>query len=304
MITSTEEILAFAENLNPIPTVILANGSDHAALEALYHAVLRGMVKGIVTGDIDKINIVADELSIDTRKLTIVDFKESNAAIDGALNLIRDGKADILMKGHSHTSEILKAVLRKEYGFRSERALSHVAVANMARQDRVVILSDAGANLEPDLARKKDILLNCVDVAHAFGNECPKVALLSFIEKKTPDSPHASIQDACSLTEMNQKGQITGCVVEGAYSLDVALSRHAAHVKGVDGQVAGQADVLITNDIGVGNILYKAIQLWGNGPMAGIIAGAKIPIVITSRADSMETKLCSIALAVVMWQNK
>jgi phosphate butyryltransferase len=203
------------------------------------------------------------------------------------------------MKRQISTHVLLKGVLDRKYGFRTDRALSHISAFNVPGEKRILIITDAGVNVEPDLQRKHDILLNAVDLAHALGCERPKVAVMSFVEEVT-DPRINSLADAKALREMYLTGEFPNCVVEGPYSFDVALSVEAAKIKGVEGEVAGRADVILMNDIGVGNILYKALLLWVKPTIASVVLGATIPMVVPSRADSRETKLNSVALAVVV----
>jgi phosphate butyryltransferase len=217
--------------------------------------------------------------------------------------LVAQGQADFLFKGAVSTRIFLKGVLNREYGFRTERILSHVGVFNIPGEDRIMIITDAGVNVQPDLDRKMHILLNAVDVGHILGNARPRVAMLSFVEEAT-DPSVKSTSEANSMTEMYRTGQILDCVVEGPYSLDVALSPEAAKIKGVKGEVAGRADVIVMHDIGMGNVLYKALLLWCKPVLASVVMGAKIPLIVTSRADSMKTKLNSIALGIVTAEHR
>ena len=193
---------------------------------------------------------------------------------------------------------MLKGLLNRKYGLRTERLLSHVSVFNVPGEQRVLIITDAGVNVTPDVTKKRDIVLNAVELAHILGNPRPKVAMLSFVEEAT-DRQVRLTADADDIAGMYRHGEITGCVVEGPYSLDVALSKEAAQLKDVTGEVAGQADILVMHDIGMGNVLYKALLLWCNPTIAGVIMGSRVPINVCSRADSMNTKLNSIALAVM-----
>jgi phosphate butyryltransferase len=217
--------------------------------------------------------------------------------------LVAAGQADFLFKGLVSTRIFLKGVLNRQYGLRTGRILSHVGVFNIPSEDRIMIITDAGVNVQPDLDKKMHILLNAVDLAHILGNARPKVAMLSFVEEAN-DPNVKSTAEARSIAEMYRTGQIPDCIVEGPYSLDVALSAEAARIKGVKGEVAGRADVVVMHDIGMGNVLYKALMMWCNPTLASIVMGAKIPLIVTSRADSMNTKLNSIALGIVTAENR
>jgi len=199
------------------------------------------------------------------------------------------------MKGLVDTSLILKEVLKAEYGLRKDRLLSHIALFEVPGYDRLFYVTDAAMNISPDLAAKKQIIENIVEVAHFLGNDRPRVAVLSAKEKADPKMP--SSMTAAELQQMNEAGEIMGCIIQGPLALDNAVSVEAAHHKGISGEVAGMADILVTDDIDAGNILYKSLIFFARAKNAGLIVGAKVPIVLTSRADNEEAKLYSIALA-------
>ena len=303
MITRVEDILARAKD-RPIKPRLAVAGSDSAeTIEVVVRAHQQGLAESVLFGDETKTRKAAESLSLDISPFELVDCDDPAQSVDGALSCIRQGGADVLCKGLAPTRTILKGLLNKKLGFRTGRAFSHAAVFNVPGEQRVLIISDAGVNVQPDLPRKRDILLNSVDVAHLLGIERPKVAILSFVEDVT-DSRISSQSDAVALKRMSDEGEITGCDVAGPYSLDVALSAAAARIKGVDGPVAGRADIIVMNDIGMGNILYKALLLWCKPVLAAVIMGATVPVVSPSRADSIDTKVNSIALAAMIldWQ--
>ena len=302
MITRVEEILAMAQRTEPSARLVLAGSENASALETTLTAQREGIADAVLVGDPDKTRALADELSLDISGAEMVDCRDAAACAATALECIKSGQADILVKGHISTHVMLKGVLDRSYGFRTERALSHISVFNVPEEERVLIITDAGVNVQPDLARKRDILLNAVDMAHALGLDRPKVAVMSFVEEMT-DSRIGSQADAKALSDMYLAGEIPGCVVEGPYSFDVALSREAAEIKGIKGEVAGQADIIVMNDLGMGNILYKALLLWVKPMLAAVVMGARIPLVVPSRADSLQTKLNSVALATVVLQH-
>jgi len=304
MITRVEDILGLVRSLDKKYRFVLACADDESALGAVDTARKMGLIEAILVGQEGKIAAVADKIGVNMGDFECVEAGGDVEAVDTSLELIKAGRADIIMKGHVNTRCVLKGVLNKKYGFHTGRILSHIGLFNLPDADRILIVTDAGANLEPNTASKKDILLNAVDVAHALGNECPRVAMLSFIESDVPDPRVRSTKEALIITEMNKRGEITGCVVGGPYSLDVAVSPEAAKIKGVKGEVAGKADIVVTHDVGVGNVLYKAMMLWCHTAMACTIMGAKISVNIASRADSMDTKLNSIALSILMAHNK
>jgi phosphate butyryltransferase len=241
---------------------------------------------------------VADELGLDLGRFQLHDIADHSEAVRLSLRLIKQGQAELFFKGLVSTRTFLKGVLDKEFGFRTDRILSHISVFNVPGENRIMIISDAGVNVQPDLTRKAQILLNAVDLAHALEIPCPRVAMLSFIEEVT-DPNIRSAFEGDAIAKMYRTGEIKDCIVEGPYSLDVALSPEAARIKGVKGEVAGRADVIVAHDIGMGNVLYKALLMWCNPVMAAVVMGARIPLIVTSRADTAQTKLNSVALAIM-----
>jgi phosphate butyryltransferase len=302
MITRVEEILAGAKAVSQSPRLVLAGSENRASLETTVMARQIGLADALLVGDPDKTREVADKYDLDIDGIELIPEFDQASCVSTALDRIKAGEADILVKGQISTHVMLKGVLDRKYGFRTDRALSHISVFNVPHENRVLIITDAGVNVQPDLTRKRDILLNAVDMAHALDFERPKVAVMSFVEEVT-DPKIGSLADAQALREMYLAGDMPGCVVEGPYSFDVALSREAAEIKGVNGEVAGQADIIIMNDIGMGNILYKALLLWVKPTIASVVMGAKVPLVVPSRADSIDTKLNSIALSVMVLQH-
>jgi phosphate butyryltransferase len=299
MLKRVEDIWTEAQGLNPTPRLLVAGAENAAALETAVAAHQRGLVCSTLTGNVDAIRAVADAESLSLDGIELIDADGPAQAVAECLERIQAGQADVLMKGQVSTHVLLKGVLDRKYGFRTERALSHISAFNVPGEDRILIITDAGVNVEPDLQRKHDILLNAVDLGHALGCECPKVAVMSFVEEIT-DPKIASLADAKALREMYLTGEFPGCIVEGPYSFDVALSVEAAKIKGVEGEVAGRADIIVMNDIGVGNILYKALLLWVKPTIASVVLGARFPMVVPSRADSRETKLNSVAMALLV----
>ncbi len=303
MITRVEEILSLAKKTGKQYRMAVAGAESHSALETAAVALENGLVESILVGDCVKIREAAKELEINLDKFQIYDISDSTETMNKSCQLVATGQADFLFKGLVSTRIFLKGVLNREYGFRTDRILSHVGVFNIPGQDRIMIITDAGVNVQPDLDKKMHILLNAVDVGHILGNARPKVAMLSFVEEAN-DPSIKSTAEANSITELYRTGQIPDCVVEGPYSLDVALSPEAARIKSVKGEVAGHADVIVMHDIGMGNVLYKALLLWCNPVLASVVMGAKIPLIVTSRADSMKTKLNSIALGIMTSEHR
>jgi phosphate butyryltransferase len=211
------------------------------------------------------------------------------------------------MKGRLSTRALMRRVVARDSGLRTRRIISHVALLTAPEGNRLLLLTDAGINIAPNLNRKSDIILNAVGVAEALGITEPKVALLAFVEKTSYPSagsaPEQAAIDAALLTELNRQGALPGCIVEGPFGLDNAISPEAARIKGIEGRVAGQADILVVHDINMGNVIYKTLQVWQKMVFASVVVGCRIPVIVPSRADSRQTKLHSIALAVYLYNH-
>ena len=297
MIKKFEEIIKAAQKNGPA-TIAVAVAQDLEVLLAVKAAYDLGIAKAILVGEAAKINQIAGKNQIALAGFEIVDCQDNVAACRTAVQLVSSGQAQIVMKGLVDTSVILKAVLDKEIGLRTDNVLSHVAVADIDGYERLFYITDAAMNIEPDVDTKRQIIENAVQVANALGNEKPKVACVCAVEKVNPKMK--ATLDAAELVEMNQTGRLQGCVVAGPLALDNAVSPEAAKHKEIDNPVAGNADILLMPFIEPGNMLYKSIVFFARGKMAGIIVGARAPIVLTSRADSDIAKLNSIAIGVLM----
>lgn len=273
----------------------VAVAQDAEVLLAVDAARRLGIATAVLVGDESEIRTIGSRLDIDLSAYQILHVEDKVEACRTAVKLVRDKEADVVMKGIVDTSIILKAVLDKEIGLRKSPVLSHVAVFEVPGYDRLFYLADAAMNIAPDLETKKHILRNTVQVAHALGNENPIVACLCAVEKVNPKMQ--ATLDAAALVEANKSGEITGCTVMGPLALDNAISTEAAHHKGITDPNAGHADILLVPAIEVGNVFYKSMVFMARAKNAGVIVGAKAPVVLTSRADSDETKLNSIALA-------
>ncbi len=273
----------------------VAVAQDAEVLLAVDGAYELGIAGAILVGNEAEIREIAGKHNIDVNKYTIVHEEDKVEACRKAVKLVRDKQADVVMKGLVDTSIILKAVLDKEIGLRESPVLSHVALFEVPGYDRLFYLTDAAMNIAPDLEAKKHILNNAVKVAHALGNENPIACALCAVEKVNPKMQ--ATLDAAALVEANQAGEISGCTVIGPLALDNAISPEAAKHKGITDPNAGKADILLVPAIEVGNVFYKSMVFMARAKNAGMIVGAKAPIVLTSRADSDETKLNSIALA-------
>lgn len=293
---SFKEMYDVAKNLKS-KIVAVAQAADEDVLMAVKDASEKGIIKSILVGDKSKIEKIATSISMPLKEHEIIDAKDSQEACRIAVKLVSDGKSDMLMKGLVQTSEILKVVLDKEIGLRSGRILSHVAIFE-SPYDRLILLSDAAMNISPDLKAKIDIIYNASDVAKKIGINIPKVAILGAVEMVNP-AMQATI-DAAILSKMSDRGQFKDIIVDGPLALDNALSIESARHKDIISKVAGNADILIVPDIEAGNILYKSITFIVNKKIAGVIMGAKKPIILTSRSDSSESKFNSILLASIV----
>jgi phosphate butyryltransferase len=289
-----EEILSKAQQQGKKKIISVAVAQDREVLLSVEEARKKGVVDGILVGDSVKIEKIAGELNIDLSNYKIIDKKDDVEAARQAVLEVSSGRADMLMKGLVDTGVVLKAALDREIGLRGDGILSHVAVFEVENYDRLFFITDAAMNIAPDLEAKKKIIDNSVKVARALGIEIPKVACICAKEKMNPKMPDTV--DAHELEEMSKRGEIVNCIVGGPFALDNAVSVEAAKHKGIEHEVAGMADILLAPDIEGGNILYKSISYFARSKGAGLIVGATAPIILTSRADSEETKLNSIIL--------
>lgn len=294
---SFDELLVLAKNKGP-KKVSVAVAEDKEVLGAVKACKDINMVDPILVGDESKIKSISRQIDFDLSDVEIIDEKDGVQAARTATELVSKGKAHILMKGLIDTSVIMKQVLDKEIGLRTGRIISHVAVFDVETYHKIFFVTDAAMNISPNIGQKKEIIENAVNLAHSLEIENPKVAIIGAKEKVSPKM-EATIH-AKELTDMYNKGEITGCIVEGPFALDNAISKEAALHKGIDSTVAGDADILLVPDIDAGNVLYKSLTFLAKAESAGIILGTKAPIVLTSRADSQEAKIHSIALGVLL----
>ena len=297
MIRTFKEIVETAKAKGP-KTIAVAVAQDADVLSAVNAAKKYGIAEAILIGDKDEIIKASEECGIDIGSYEVIDIKDKTEASRKAVEMVSTGKADILMKGIVDTAIVLKAVLDENIGLRTGNILSHAAVFEVPGFDRLFYVTDPAMILSPDLAQKKQIIENIIPVTNALGNYNPKVAVLAAIEKVNPKM-QATV-DAAELVKMNETGELKGCVVGGPFALDNAISVEAAKHKGVTHPVAGYADVLLVPYIEVGNVLYKSMVYYAGAMVAGILLGAKAPVVMTSRSDSDAAKLNSIAIAVLM----
>lgn len=276
--------------------IAVAAAQDGSALEAIVDAARHGLAEPILVGDIAATETLGTELGLDLKRFEKVQARSPAEAAATAVRLVREGDADVLMKGLVETSVILKAALNKETGINAGALVSHVAVFEIASYRKLLFVSDAAINIAPDIAAKLDIIANAVRAARALGVSLPKVALLAAVEKVNYDKMPCTVE-AAIIAQMSRRGQVPGCVVDGPLALDNAISAESALIKKIVSDVAGDADILVAPDIEAGNILYKCLLALGGAKGAGIVMGAAAPIVLASRADGSETKLASIAFA-------
>ncbi|GAB6169025.1 phosphate butyryltransferase [Clostridium carnis] len=282
--------------------VAVAVAQDEPVLEAVKAAKERGIADAILVGNKDEIIEIANKIDMDIAQFEIVHEVDIKKATIEAVKLVSTGKADMVMKGLVDTATFLRSVLNKEVGLRTGQLMSHVAVFEIEGIDRLILLTDAAFNTYPDLKAKIQILNNSVGVAKACGIELPKVAPVCAVEVVNPDMP--ATVDASLLSKMNDRGQIKGCLVDGPLALDNALSEEAAHHKGVTGPVAGKADILLLPNIETANVMYKTLTYTSKSRNGGLLVGTSAPVILTSRADSFETKVNSIALAALVAESK
>jgi len=288
-----ENLIALGDELDPCPTAI-AHPCDESSLKAAVEGAKAGFILPTLVGPQAKILAVADKYDLDLSGLDIIDVPHSHAAADKAVELARHGEVEMLMKGSLHTDEIMGAVVSSSTGLRTERRLSHAFIMDVPTYPKPLIISDAAINIFPNLDDKRDICQNAIDLAHAFRIETPKVAVLSAVETVRTKIP--STIEAAALCKMAERGQITGAILDGPLAMDNAISKKAAETKGIVSVVAGDADILIAPDLEAGNILVKQLAFLANADGAGLVLGAKVPIVLTSRADSLRVKLASCAV--------
>ncbi len=297
MINTIHEILASAAAAGP-KTIAVAAAQDIEVLQAVKQAKESGIAEAILVGDGEKIAEAAAACNVNVNDFEIIEISDQVEACRKAVWLVSSGKAHMVMKGLVDTAVLLKAVLDDEIGLKTGKVLSHVAVMEIQGFERLFYVTDAAMNIAPDLDQKKQIIENAASVAHCLGNRTPKAALLAAVEKVNPKMP--ATLDAAELVNMSEQGTIKGCILGGPFALDNAISEAAAKHKGIDHPVAGRADILVVPTIEAGNLLYKSAVYFAGARIAGIVAGAKAPVVLTSRADSEKAKLASIALGVMM----
>ncbi len=292
-----QKLLDFCKSLPPTPTAV-AHPCDESSLRGAVDAARLGLIAPILVGPKARIEAIAKEHGIDIAGLPIVDAPYSQASAAKAVDLVREGKAEALMKGSLHTDELMGAVFRREGGLRTARRVSHCFVMDVPSYPETLIVSDAAINIAPTLEDKVDIIQNAIDLAHAMQFKEVRVAILSAMETVNPKVP--STVEAGALCKMVDRGQITGAIVDGPLALDNAISLESVKIKKIDSPVAGRANVLIVPDLEAGNMLAKSLSFLAGADAAGIVLGARVPIILTSRADSVTTRLASCGVAALV----
>ena len=293
------DLISRAAGLPPLVTAV-CHPCDQLSLAAAVAAHQAGLIEPLLVGPERKIRQAAAAGEIDLAGLTLIDVPHSHAAAERAVALARQAEAVAIMKGSLHTDELLAAVVSRDGGLRTERRMSHVFVMRVSRYPRLLLITDAAINIEPTLEEKADIVQNAIDLAQALGVQTPRVAILSAVETVT--SKMRSTIDAAALCKMADRGQITGGILDGPLAFDNAVSLFAADVKGICSPVAGQADILVVPEIESGNMLAKQLEYFADAQSAGIVLGARVPLVLTSRADPVEARVRSCAVASLLVQ--
>jgi phosphate butyryltransferase len=297
MVKSLDELVAAARSEGPA-SIAVAAGQDPDVLQALKQAQSMGLAEGILVGDRSRMEPMVEKVGLELAPDQLIHEPDQARAAKKAIGLIREGRASLLMKGKINTSTLIRAVLDRETGLRTGRLLSQVIVFQVPGIQRLMVMTDAAINIAPNLAQKAEICRNAIEVAHAIGVTKPNLAVLCALEFVNPEMP--ATLDAAGLTLMNRRGQISGAYVEGPIALDSPLSRFAAERKGIDSPLVEATDIFLAPDIEAANILYRAILYFARGESGGIVLGARVPLILLSRAETPETKIRSIALAVLV----
>ncbi|MFC0397399.1 phosphate acetyltransferase [Paraburkholderia rhizosphaerae] len=296
-----QRLINYCKSLPPTPTAV-AHPCDQSSLQGAVEAAQLGLIAPILVGPRERIVGVANEHGIDISSYPIVDAPFSHAAASAAVQVVREGNAQALMKGSLHTDELMSAVVNRDTGLRTARRVSHCFVMDVPGYGEPLIITDAAVNIAPTLEEKIDILQNAIDLGHALKFEQVRVAILSAMETVNPKVP--STIEAAALCKMVDRHQITGALVDGPLALDNAIDLEAARIKKIDSPVAGRANVLMVPDLEAGNMLAKSLSFLAGADAAGVVLGARVPIILTSRADSVTTRLASCAVAALVAQSR
>jgi len=294
-----QRLIDAAKAVEPVPTAV-AHPCDQSSLSGAVDAAKLGLIRPILVGPKAKIDALAKSLKLDIAGYELVDAPHSHAAAAKAVELVRTGKAEALMKGALHTDELMAEVVKRDTGLRTARRISHCFVMDVPSYPTALIISDAAVNISPSLKDKVDIVQNAIDLAHALRFPEVRVAILSAMETVNPDVP--STVEAAALCKMADRGQITGAILDGPLALDNAINLEAADIKKIVSPVAGRANVLIVPDLEAGNMLAKSLSFLAGADSAGVVLGAKVPVILTSRADSVMARLASCAVAALVAQ--
>ena len=294
-----QRLLDFCKSLPATPTAV-AHPCDESSLRGAVDAGKLGLIAPILVGPRQRIEAVAKQFNIDLRGLAIVPSEHSEASAARAVELVREGKAEALMKGSLHTDELMGAVVKRDTGLRTARRVSHCFVMDVPSYEETLIVTDAAVNIAPTMEEKIDIIQNAIDLAHALRFKEVRVAILSAMETVNPKVP--STVEAAALCKMADRGQITGAILDGPLALDNAISLESVKIKKIESPVAGRANVLVVPDLEAGNMLAKSLSFLAHADAAGIVLAAGVPIILTSRADSVTTRLASCAVASLVAQ--
>lgn len=301
MATDVEKLKNYAAQLVKSyfkPCAVVVGADDNATLLSLKEALEMGILGTVLVGDREKIEREAEELTLDMSSCSIVDVSTVEKAIEVSLEMLRREEGQVLVKGSVKTGDLLRKYLEKERGLRTGRALSHLGLFNAPGLDKMMVITDGGLNLAPDLERKKDIIANAAEVLEYLGVTNPRVAVLAHVEKAS-NLELPMVRDAVELERLSEEGMLGEVVVDGPLSFDIAVNPESARKKGIGGPVAGNADILLAHDIGMGNVIYKVVQTWLQSTIAGMIVGGRVPVVAPSRADTPASKLAAVSLGVI-----
>ena len=291
-----DRLIAAAKSV-PAATTIVVHPCDESSLRGVIEATVAGVIKPILVGPTQKIAAAAARHNLDIGGMEVIDAQHSEAAATKAVELIHAGRGEMLMKGSLHTDELMRSITAKTGGLRTERRISHVFVMDVPGHPDTLFITDAAINIFPDLDCKRDIVQNAVDLFTQIGLGTPRVAILSAVETVTSKIP--STIEAAALCKMADRGQITGALIDGPFAFDNAVDQEAARIKGIKSPVAGQAQILVVPDLEAGNMLAKNLSFLAKADSAGIVLGARVPIILTSRADSLRARMASCAVAVL-----
>ena len=292
-----EQLIASAQKQAAVK-VAVAHPCDGSSMRGVAEAMRLRLIEPVLVGPVERMRHAAEQVGFDIGGVELVDAEHSHASAANAVELVRAGKAEALMKGSLHTDELMGAIVSGASGIRTERRISHCFIMDVPGHPDPLIITDAAVNIAPDLDAKVDIIQNAIDLAHAMGAEQVRVAILSAMETVTTKVP--STIEAAALCKMAERGQITGAVLDGPLALDNAISPEAAAIKKIASPVAGRANILVVPDLEAGNMLAKSLSFLAGADAAGIVLGARVPIILTSRADSLLSRLASCAVAVMV----